>query len=103
MTISEHVIKLDENASIDEYIFAGEKLYYAIGYASYYYPFIQEGKELPDFKNEYNSQIRVYDIATGEDTVLYQYQKDYAVEIGNMRCNGECLIWTEAAVRNMTG
>ena len=96
LNISEHVIKIEGDASVDDYVFAEGKLYYAIGYASYYYPFIREEEELPAFKNEYNTQIRVYDVATGEDTVLYQYQKDYAVEIGDMRCKDGCLIWTEA-------
>ena len=92
--ISERVIKIEGDASVDDYVLAEGKLYYAVSYASYYDELYRKDESAHAFKNKHNTQIRVYDVATGEDTILYQYEEEYAVGINDMRCQDGCLIWT---------
>jgi len=48
-----------------------------------------------EFTSSDNTQIRVYNMNTQEDRLLYLYEEDFFVEVTDMYCNGEILIWED--------
>lgn len=77
-------------------------LYYAIDFQDYMDHMAMEAyendEEMPQFEKEYNTQIRAYDIESGKDELIYQYDEDFCVMVSDMQCNGEILLWEDYEV-----
>lgn len=54
-----------------------------------------EDASLLSFEEKYNTQIRVYDIKTDSDELVYQYHEDGCVDISDIIFDGTYLIWEE--------
>ena len=66
-----------------------DEVYYALCYGALY------ELEYRGFDSSHNTQIRVYNMKTQEDKLLYQYNEDFCVDVTDMYCNGEILIWED--------
>lgn len=47
------------------------------------------------FEPQYNTEIRVCDMKSGEDRLLYKYMEESCVDITDITCNGEYLVWED--------
>lgn len=68
-------------------------VYYSVEYTDYLIE--QTGTEVREFKPEYNTQIRAYDCESGEDRLLFQYQKERCIHITDIQANDKYVIWEE--------
>lgn len=86
------VPKNDDISTSPFYIY-GDTLYYVLDYIPYYEDPLGE-KNLV-FNSEHNTQIRSLCLSTGEDQLLYLYQLNTCMDIIEIQCNGNELVWEE--------
>lgn len=68
-------------------------IYYLVDYSDYLTD--QTGVHDIPFEDKYNTQVWAYDTQTGENKLLYKYQEDKCVSVGEICCNKKYLIWEE--------
>lgn len=97
--MKEVYIDIPKGADISTFCVYGDDLYYSFDYISY---FEYEANILRNatFEEKYNTQIRVYNISTGMDTLLYLYDEDFCVQTTDMQSNGEVLVWEHYGVES---
>lgn len=94
--MEEYSISLPENGYVGAFCIYGSTVYYTVSFGDYLMSPGQEGAK--KFEPQYNTQIRTF--ANGQDVLLYQYNETFCVEITDMYCNGEFLIWEDYGVES---
>lgn len=69
-------------------------IYYGLVYSVPFESATSE-EDVPEFVSEYNTQIRSCNMQNGEEEVLYTYNAKHYIEISDMCCNGETLVWED--------
>lgn len=82
-------IPLADNVSVGPFCCKKNMIYYTVFYLTDYFI----GHETMDAER---TEIRCYDMDKKEDSIVFQY--DSYVEITDMQCNGEVLIWEDYGV-----
>ena len=94
LKVSEVSIDLEPYAEVRTCCLYNEKVFYALDYMNFYDdPMGEKGEQ--EFDKRHNSQIRMYDILSGEDRLVYQYNEDFCVAITDLQFNGEYLLWED--------
>lgn len=88
LKVGKHDIPLPEDAGCGAFCVYGNNVYYSVQYIG----LIHIGVE---FKEEYNTSIWRYRTDTKENELIYQYDLDYCVDIFDMKCNGDVIVWSE--------
>lgn len=88
LKVGKYDIPLPEGAGCGAFCVYGDNVYYSVQYIG----LIHIGVE---FKEEYNTSIWCYRTDTKENELIYQYDLDYCVDIFDMKCNGNVLVWSE--------
>lgn len=99
MQMQEFTIPHEKGTSIGTFAVADGKVYYALSYASYYED--PEGVKADadqKFDPKHNTQIRVFDTAALQDTLIYQYDEGRCVDVSDMMCNGKFLLWEDYGI-----
>lgn len=100
--VTSHFIPCEENEYIGANCVYGEWVYYSLDYQmAFENP--EGNRVVPDFSEQYQTQIRARNMETGEDKMLYKYDADRCVQVSWMDCNGEDLIWTDLHYGNVVG
>lgn len=88
LKVDKYDIPLPEGAGCGAFCVYGNNVYYSVQYIG----LIHIGVE---FKEEYNTSIWRYRTDTKENELIYQYDLDYCVDIFDMKCNGNVIVWSE--------
>lgn len=93
LSMQEVSLSKDADAASSTFCVTGDMLYYVLDYTNYYQN--NEGTEEKDFDKAHNTQIRMYDMKSQTDSLLYQYDEDFCIRITDMQCDGKVLIWED--------
>ncbi|MBQ8519619.1 MAG: hypothetical protein IJ455_08490 [Agathobacter sp.] len=94
LKISEVSVDIDSRAEARTCFVYEEKVFYSLDYEFFFQdPTWSDGIE---FDKSYNTQIRMYDMKSGEDRLLYQYDEEFCVVVLSLQYNGKTLIWEES-------
>lgn len=94
LVLHEHVLPVNENASINAICYAENTVYYAQDYGNYLEAAANAGTPV-DFSAEYNTCIYAYDADTEEATLLYQYDTDGCVTVTDIQYDSGLLYWED--------
>lgn len=97
--MNEVCINIPKGAGISTFCVYEDNLYYSLDYIDYLeYEMNVLGEAR--FRESYNTQIRVHNISTGMDTLLYSYDEDFCVQTTDMQSNGKILVWEHYGIES---
>lgn len=98
LEVSEVSVEIDSRAGARSCFLYENKIFYSLDYEAFFQD--STWNEGQTFDKTYNTQIRMYDINSGEDKLIYQYDEEYCVIVQSLQYNGKTLIWEESSVQN---
>lgn len=96
ITINEYEIPLPEHAESFSFSFYDDVIYYVIDYSNYLEPKTEKDIKDPKiFKSKYNTEILSYNTITKQIKTIYKYNENYCVNVHDIVCNDNYLVWDE--------
>lgn len=91
--ISECEFSIPEHSQVDAFCVYNNIVYYVVGFSDYLEN--NTGSHFVEFEEKYNTQIRSFNMNSKEDCLLYQYKEDNCINVTDIVCNGNYLIWED--------
>ena len=94
LELQKYALTYPQEATLSTFCVKDEMIYYGLVYSVPFESATSE-EDVPEFIPEYNTQIRSCNMQNGEEQVLYTYTAEHYIEISDMCCNGEALVWED--------
>lgn len=97
--INEFKLKIPQNADISSFCYHGPYIYYGISY-TFYEESLQTVGQKFTYTDDFATQIRRYNVQTQNDILMFRYSEDKCVEISDIQCKGDTVIWQDHIGQN---
>lgn len=91
----EYHLPIPEHAEMNAFYYKDSMIYYVIGYASYYEQQMLEADKKIEFTDTLNTEIRGYNVETGNDELIYRYNASRPIEVSDILCGDGYVYWEE--------
>lgn len=97
--IDDFEINTQSDGNIRTFCIYDDTMYYTLDFLNYFENSTGLKSDIV-FEEKYNTQIRSYNLESGNDILLYQYEEEECIEVTDMQCNGKELVWEDYTKEN---
>ena len=98
--MSEIELSLHMNGNIGPIYIYNDIVYYSVDFIDYLTDHTGKGPVI-EFEDKYNTEIRMYNVKTGENELLYKYNEARPISVSDIQCNGKALVWEDYPLGEM--